>query len=202
MADLVATKQNVLSSNVSRAKARAAAISGWQLIREMLTAPNIESDEALAARMVFLEEIVMEVGVERFHAAIREVVRTKKNRYEVSVAYIRECAGLSLALPANPAVVAWETVTDVIKNHVGRDPNGALTMRTKVTIDLSSGRPVSVIKPVPEITPDVQRVVDLMGGWGAMAEAHPAWWAQRYQMFCQLYREGASPTKALVRVQA
>lgn len=179
-----------------------AAIEGWQLIREMLPA-SMESDQALEARMVFLLEIIEECGIERFQEAIRLAIRTKEYRNEVSVGYIRKCAGLSLALPPNPSVQAWETVTDIVTNHLVRNPGGGYSLQAKTKrVEVKPGVLQFVAKPVPEITPDVQRAVDLLGGWAALAEAHPIYWAQRYQMFCQIYREGAVQQKGLVRVQA
>jgi len=181
---------------------RAVAISGWQLVREMLPAA-LESDEAFAARIGFLEEVVDEVGPEAFIQAVRQAIRTKKYRSEVSIACIRECAGLSLAAAQHPAVSAWEIVTDIVRYHVERVGEGGYRLVDREGIDFKSSTPDKVVtfkKALPEIPENIQAAVDLMGGWGALADSYPQWWGQRWQMFREFYRPKANACTTLAVV--
>jgi len=162
------------------------AASAWQMCRELLPSNKIESDEALAARIVFLKEIIYAVGPERFIDAVKQSIRLSQYRSEVTINRIRQCAGLQDTLPPSPAVQAWALVTQIARDHVARDAQGNVVLEDKVRI--KPGTALALITPVPEIPEAVQAAVDAMGGWAAMYEAYPAWWSQKFSQFERCYR--------------
>jgi len=155
------------------------AVAGWQMVRELLPS-KMESDAALKVRIGFLKEIVAEVGNERFIAAIKQCVRTCMFRNEVTIARIRQEAGLSVAPAPSPAVEAWELVTRIVTHHLGRDAEGNAVLQPHVKI---SENHLAVMTSLPNIPDAVARAVAAMGGWSALAESYPAWWGQRLQQF-------------------
>ena len=162
------------------------AVAGWQMVRELLPS-KMESDAALKVRIGFLKEIVAEVGNERFIAAIKQCVRTCMYRNEVTIARIRQEAGLSVAPAPSPAVEAWELVTRIVVGHIGRDAEGNAVLEPRVVLRSDSG--LALVQKVPAIPDAVARAVAAMGGWSALAESYPAWWGQRLQQFEKLYRQ-------------
>ena len=164
------------------------AVAGWQMIRELLPS-KMESDAALKVRIGFLKEIVAEVGNERFIAAIKQCVRTCMFRNEVTIARIRQEAGLSVAPAPSPAVEAWELVTRIVTHHLGRDVEGNAVLQANIKLDRGLAVLTAAITSVPNIPDAVARAVASMGGWSALAESYPAWWGQRLQQFEKLYRQ-------------
>jgi hypothetical protein len=164
--------------------AESVAVSGWQLVREML-AGQPESDEVLRVRITFFKEIIRQVGPEKFIDAIKDAIRISKFRNEVTIARVRECAGLSLAPTKSPCVVAWELVTTIVVNHLNRNAAGLVVYEDKVV--MCDGVPT--VRPVPNIPVSVQKTVDMLGGWSSLWEAYATgYWGARFQQFREIYR--------------
>jgi hypothetical protein len=159
------------------------AAKGWQLVRELLPAP-IESDGALRMRLDFLKEILYEVGQERFVEAVKQAIRISQYRSQVTVARIRQCAGLSMSETISPAVHAWTLVTTIVTRHVGYDANGCAVLEPKVR--LVDGK--AQVEPVPEIPESVREAVKLMGGWGNLKDSYPNWWGSKFVQFKEVFR--------------
>jgi hypothetical protein len=175
----------IKSGDSARESSSAAiAVSGWQMVRELLQGP-MESDEALQMRIVFLCEIVDEVGAERFIEAVKQAIRISEFRSQVSIGRIRRLCGLDVTEPTTPAVQAWHLVTTVATRFVRRDVNGNAVLEPRVTLDDNRQ---GIVEPVPDIPDAVAKAVQDMGGWGALQDSFPAWWAQRFQLFKELYR--------------
>ena len=153
-------------------------------MRELLPA-QIESDEAFKARVVFLREIVDEVGAERFIEAVKQAIRISEFRSQVSIGRIRRLCGLDVTEPTTPAVQAWHLVTTVATRFVRRDANGNAVLEPRVTLnDQRQG----CVEPVPDIPPAIEKAVQDLGGWAALQDAWPIWWHQRFQTFKEIYR--------------
>jgi len=166
------------------ADAEAIAISGWQIVRELLPA-NMESDQAFLAKVEFLKEVVYEVGPERFIDAVKQAIRISQYRSEVTIKRIRECAGLDVSAPQSPSVLAWQLVTQVVKSHVKKDAEGRTVLVS--AIRMTGGNQAQMV-PVPEIPEAVSHAVRTMGGWGNLAEAYPVFWGQKFVQFREVYR--------------
>lgn len=184
-ANLTATKQNESRSLVlSDTEAKDIAVKGWQLVRELLPAA-MESDQAFLAKIEFLKEIVYEAGREQFIAGIKQAIRVSGHRNEVTIKRIRECCGLDVSLPQSTAVLAWQLVTDVVKNHIRRDAEGnAMLVSSIRMVDGNQAQ----MTPVPEIPDSVHKAVRSMGGWGNLAEAYPVWWGQKFVQWKEVFR--------------
>jgi hypothetical protein len=146
----------------------------------------MESDEAFKARVVFLREIVDEVGADRFIEAVKQAIRISEFRSQVSIGRIRRLCGLDVTEPTTPAVQAWHLVTTVTTRFVRRDVNGNAVLEPRVTL---SEQRMAIIEQVPNIPDAVQRAVNMLGGWGALSDAYATgWWSQRWQSFRESYR--------------
>ena len=180
---LVTSPKEIKSVEYSEAALEDCAAIGWQLARELLAGPQ-ESDEAVRARIEFLKEIIVEVGPRQFLAAVKQAIRISQYRNEVTIKRIRECAGLDVSPPKSSAAKTWELVTEIVTHHIERDENGNAVLSEHIVM-----RPEGVVLvPVPNIPESLARAVRDMGGWGALADSYPQWWAQRFNMFREVYR--------------
>ena len=177
---------------------------GLTLIREMFPSNQPESDEAAKLRLELMAEIAEQVGEQRFVQAVRGAIKVSHRRWDVSVARVREMAGLRWTPEPSPAAQAWELVTRVFIDHCRTDSNGNYHLEEKVT--LVDGK--AKVMPVPEIPQAVKRAIQCLGGWAALAEAFPEFWGQRWKQFEQFYSEDAPslridsrPGSDLVRVK-
>jgi len=150
----------------------------------MLNGP-MESDEALSVRIVFLKEIIDKVGIDKFNEAVKEAIRISEFRSQVTIGRIRRLCGLSMAEPPSPAAEAWVLVTEVVQKFVQRDVHGNAVLEPRVIV---SKQHMALMEEVPNIPDAVQKAVDFMGGWGALQDAHPTWWNQRWSVFKDVYR--------------
>lgn len=161
------------------------------MVKEMIAGPLL-SDEAARLTITMLADVAVEIGQERFHAAILKAIETCERR--PTVATIRRIAGVNPVLDERAVAMAaaWSLVTDVVQRHVARDSNGNAYLSPFIAWQEGSGYHVE--KPVPAIPESVRRAVVNLGGWGALADAHPIWWAQKFTQFkelLQLSREDA-----------
>lgn len=76
-------------------------------------------------------------------------------------------------------------VTTIVRNHVSRNADGHVSLESKVMI--RDG--VVTVIPVPQVSDSIRRAVDLLGGWGAMREAWPQWWNQRFTQFMAIFKD-------------
>jgi hypothetical protein len=104
----------------------------------------------------------------------------------VTIKKIRECAGLHYSPEPAPAYKAWEFVTEVTRRHVRRDPEGFYRLEPWYT---SNGTDVATVTPVPEIPEPIKHAVQAIGGWAALAQCDPQYWAQRMKDFVNCYDE-------------
>ena len=155
-------------------------------MREVLPSQATESDLALRMRLKLMAKVIDEVGQERFHRAVEKAISISHSRYHVTVARIRECAGLQYVPPRPPAAVAWEFVVQVFLDHVRTDGNGNYHLEPKYQ---SVDGKVTVTDP-PEVPPAILRAVRSMGGWAAIAEAWPEFISQKFRDFKDLYDPG------------
>ena len=144
-----------------------------------------ESDLAVKLRLEMMTDIAMEVGAERFMAAVKQAITLSRHRYDCSIARIRECAGLHQGSVMSPAMKAWADVTEIVEKHVRRSPEGG--WRLEDHYEQRGG--VWWTTPVPTISPAMLRAVKMIGGWAALAQTDPAYWNQRMRDFCAAYQE-------------
>jgi hypothetical protein len=159
---------------------------GWQAVRELFPVREAESDLALKLRLEMLSDIVREAGAERFMAAIKLAVTQSRNRHDVSIFRIRECAGLRYVPEPAPAYKAWQFVTQVKDRHVRRDPEGFYRLEPWYT---SNGTDVATVTEVPAIPEPIKRAVQALGGWAALATCPAEFWHQRMKDFISVYNE-------------
>ena len=143
------------------------------------------SDEAAQLRLELMAEIAAEVGEQHFVHAVRNAIKISHRRWDVSIARIREMAGLRFVPEPSPAAKAWELVTHVFVNHCRVDADGNYRLETKTVI--RDGKAEET--PVPAISPAVKRAVQALGGWAALAESFPEYWQQKYGAFKELFHE-------------
>lgn len=158
---------------------------GLTLIREMFPMQQAESDDAAKLRLELMAEIAAEVGEQRFVQAVRNAIKISHRRWDVSIARIRETAGLRFVPEPSPAAQAWELITRVFIDHCRVDADGNYRLEEKVTIVDGKAR----VTPVPEIPPAVKRAIQCLGGWAALAESWPEFWQAKLKDFRELYRE-------------
>lgn len=134
-------------------------------------------------RLKLLGQLVDEIGETRYMRAIEKAISISHNRWQVTVARIRECAGLYYVPPRQPAAVAWAHIIQVFIDHVRTDGNGNYVLEEKVrNVD---GK--AVVTPVPAVPAASLRAIRSLGGWAAIAEAWPEYTAQRFREFKDLY---------------
>jgi hypothetical protein len=156
---------------------------GWQLCREVLPAQQQESDLALKMRLKLLGQLVEEVGEARFMQAIEKAISISHARWQVTVARIRECAGLCYTPPRSPAAVAWEFLIQVFLDHVRIDGKGNYVLEEKVrNVDDKA-----VVTPVPVVPAASLRALRSLGGWAAIAEAWPTYITAKWRDFRDFY---------------
>lgn len=151
-------------------------------------APNqhAESDLALKTRLKLLAEVVAEVGPERFLRAVEKAIAVSPNRFQVSVARIREMAGLFYTPPRHPAVVAWEQIVQIFLDHCRTDANGNYQLEDKVRIVDGT----AVVTRPPEIPDASMKALRSIGGWAALAEAWPEYAGAKFKDFREFYEPG------------
>jgi hypothetical protein len=159
------------------------------LIREMFPVQQAESDEAAKLRLELMAEIADTVGEQRFVQAVRRAIAVSHRRWDVSVARIREMAGLRFVPEPSPAAQAWALVTQVFIDHCRSDADGNYHLEEKVVIVDGKAK----ITPVPEIPLPTKRAIQSLGGWAALAEAWPEYFTQKWNQFREFYSEDSSP---------
>lgn len=166
----------------------------WTAVREIFPSTLAESDEALNLRLDLLAEIAVECAPGQFMQAVRKAISLSRSRFDVSVAKVRQCAGLPADLPQSPATRAWLFVVEVLDRHVRLAPEGGWQLEPFCrNID---GKYEMV--PVPAIPGAILKAVRALGGWGALKETEPQYFGQRMRDFEGLYREEET-SSALVK---
>ena len=161
---------------------------GLQCVREIFPIKDhTESDLAVRLRIEMLTDIVLEVGAERYLAAVKKAITISHNRYDVTIKKIRECAGLRFVPEPAPAYKAWQFVTEVRDRHVRRAPEGHWRLEPWYRVQEGSLTVVAV--DPPPIPAPVQRAVQALGGWGALAMCPKEYWYQRLKDFVNVYDE-------------
>lgn len=158
---------------------------GLTLIREMFPTQQAESDEAAKLRLELMAEIAETVGEQRFVQAVRAAIKVSHRRWDVSVARVREMAGLRWTPEPSPAAKAWQFVTDTFLNHVRTNEQGNYVLEEK-TVNRDGKAQVT---PIPEIPPAISRALRALGGWAAIAEAFPEYHTQKWSQFRDFYYE-------------
>lgn len=156
-----------------------------QCIREIFPVRETESDLAVRLRIELLTDIVVEVGPERFLSAVKDAIKLSDSRYHCTIRRIRQCAGLREMKYVDPAYKAWQFVTDVVQKHIRRGPEG--NYRFEPHVRLEGDKAIS--EPIPVISDAIQKAVRAMGGWQALANTPPEFWAQRMKDFVAMYEE-------------
>jgi hypothetical protein len=160
------------------------AATAWQLCREALPSSLVESDEMLRYRLNKFQEVIQEVGSERFHQAIDRCLKIYNKPWDMTIANVRREAGLDCS-PTKPLYVeAWELITLCVRFHVARNADGRVVLEPR----LSRREGTIVVTPVPELSDAMRLAVDLMGGWESLQEAYPAWWGSRLSNFKEIFR--------------
>jgi hypothetical protein len=167
-----------------------------QVMKELVPAKEM-SDEAARAMLDMAEDAAAQVGKERFHDALVKAM-TLAGQFRPTIGTIRRCCGLIPRLGVNEQAVAaaWSMVTTVVTKHLGVDGNGNRYLAPWLRRDGYSGamgdNPMQLQswkeEPVPAIPASVVAAVKALGGWGALADAHPQWWPQRFEAFKQLWQ--------------
>lgn len=177
------------SSGSSELRARVAL--EWQMVREMIAGPLV-SDEAAQLTITMMVDVAVEIGQERFHAAILKAIETCERR--PTVATIRRIAGVNGRLEAQQEATAsaWELVTKIVTRHIGRDAEGNVRLQGHLIRDGEVFRE----EPVPEIPEGVRRAVIAMGGWSSLADSHPTFWGARWSHWKELYVGDRAPLES------
>lgn len=174
--------RSAIRSSALSATEQTAAV-GWQLVREVLPSQYQESDLALKLRLKLLGELVAEVGEARFMRAVEKAISVSHSRHQVTVARIREIAGLVYSPPRQPATVAWEQLIQVFLDHCRTDPDGNYRLEDKVkNVDGAA-----VIVPVPRLPEATLHALRSIGGWAGLAEAWPEFAGARLKEFREFY---------------
>ena len=158
-----------------------------QLVREFFPTNQPESLAATALRLELLTEVVATVGPERFLRAVKDAIAVSRNRWDCSVARIREMAGIRHEPPQSRVAAAWEFATQTFINHCRLDPEGRYRLEEKVVLHNS----VAEVTPVPLIPPAILRAIQALGGWSALADTSN--WSYRFKDFRELFHEDAIP---------
>ncbi len=192
------TSKSANNSAISPSSENAAKVA-WQAVREMWPTQNTESEFSLKLRLKLMAQIAEEIGSERFMEAVEKAISVSFGRYAVSPAKIRECAGLRWTPPLSASAQAWALVTRVFIDHCRCDQDGNYRLEEKVV--LVDGK--AQVTSVPEIPLAVKKAIQCLGGWAALAEAHPEYWGQKANQFKEFFCEDEpSPrvdSKALVK---
>lgn len=153
------------------------------MLKEQISGPAM-SDSAASYLLDRLVEMALEIGQNRFHGVILKAIETCERR--PVLATFRRLAGLNPRLDSNAELLAaaWRFVTGICRKNVGRDSNGNAVLQSRVH-RVKDGYLVE--DPVPEIPEGIRVTVSSMGGWGALADAYPDWWNQRWMTFKELY---------------
>jgi hypothetical protein len=159
------------------------------LIDETFPTQQKISDEAAKLRLELLAEVAEEVGEQRFVQAVRNAIKVSHRRWDVSVARIREFAGLRFSPEPSPAAKAWTLLIQVFLDHCRTDPDGNYRLEPKSKI--VDGK--EHVTPVPEISPAIRRALQSLGGWAAIAESWPEYIGAKFNQFKELYSEDSSP---------
>lgn len=159
------------------------------LIDETFVSNQKMSDEAAKLRLELLAEVAEEVGEQRFVQAVRKAISVSHKRWDCSVARIRELAGLRFVPEPSPAAQMWDLITQVFIDHCRVNQDGNYRLEEKVTIVDGKAR----VTPVPDISPAAKRAIQCLGGWAALAESFPEYWAQKWTQFREFYSEDVSP---------
>lgn len=161
-----------------------------QVLKEQIPGP-IMSDSAASFLLDKLVEIAAAIGPEKFHAMIVKAIETCERR--PVLATLRRLAGLNPRLDSHGEALAeaWGLVTTVVTRHLGRDANGNVFLQSRLSRDGVGWKE----EACPHISAGVRRAVLLLGDWGALADAHPTWWNQRFEAFKSVYR--GEPATAL-----
>lgn len=182
---LMTTFKNAINSPAySKDELKLAAVA-VALINETFPVQQKVSDEAAQLRLELMAEIAAEVGEQRFVQAVRNAIKISHRRWDVSIARIREMAGLRFMPEPSPAAQAWELITRVFIDHCRSDADGNYRLEEKVTI--VDGK--ACVTPVPEIPPAAKRAIQCLGGWAALAESWPEFWQAKLKDFRELYHE-------------
>lgn len=182
---LAATARTVSNSHELSTDAIKLAAVGISLIKETFPSNQTESEQAAELRLELFAELVEQVGEQRFVRAVRDTIKVSHRRWDCSVARVREMAGLKWTPPATSVAIAWQLVTRVFLDHCRVDADGNYRLEEKVVNVDGAAR----VTPVPEIPPAVKRAIQCLGGWAALAEAHPEFWGQRWNQFKEFYSE-------------
>lgn len=163
------------------------------MMREMIEG-KMMSDEAAEVFLSKLVEIATQLGQARFHNLILLIIDSCDRR--PPIATIRKMAGLR-SDPVAPVVLAWEIVTKIVTRHLTRSAEGVMVLGP-LTRNVNG---MAVTESLPEIPPAIKRTVGAMGGWTALSEAYPQWWAQRFRDFKELYHDDIATEISLNHIQ-
>lgn len=180
------TPQSEISSSVSSSELRLWVAGETQMLRELIAGP-LQSDAAAKLTLDMMTQIAVEVGQEKFHLALLQIVNTYERRPANIVATMRKVLGLNPRLDAEAQSVAeaWELVTGVVSRHVKFDVEGNAYLSNHVSrVD---GKTYSSTE-CPDIPPSILHAVACMGGWKALHADRELWWGQRFQTFKTLWR--------------
>ena len=182
---LTNSEHNQIACSLNDAEIDQLAITSWQLCREVLIVQWVETDAALNYRVSAFGKIIREVGPARFQEAVQRCLEIYSKPWDITIAAIRRECGLDCRPAATPVNEAWELVTTIVRHHVKRDENGNAILVDAVRVVNGNQ---AVTEPLPEISEAISRVVRTLGGWGNLADAHPAWWGQKMTQFREVYR--------------
>lgn len=176
------------------------------MMKELVPAKEM-SDEAARAMLDMAEDAAAQVGKEKFHNALVKAM-TLAGQFRPTIGTIRRCCGLMPRLDTNAEAVAaaWSLVTTVVTKHLGVDGNGNRYLAPWLHRDGYSGavgdNPMQLQswkeELVPAIPSSVVEAVKALGGWGALADAHPQWWPQRFEAFKQVWRPDPAEIQTLL----
>lgn len=157
------------------------------MTREIFPSQQQESDFALKLRLELLAQIVREVGQERFLEAVKQAISISRGRYDVTIARIRECAGLLYTPPISPAMQAWAQIMNIVRNHLKPAPEGGYRMERAYISRIRDGKQETAEIPVPELPMPARRALQAIGGWATLAETEPQYMPQRMRDFQAVY---------------
>jgi hypothetical protein len=156
----------------------------------MFPVQQVESDEAAKLRLELLAEVAEAVGEQRFVQAVRKAISVSHRRWDVSVARVREMAGLRFVPEPSPAAKAWTFLIQVFIDHCRTDQDGNYRLEPKTVIVDEKAK----VTPVPDVPLPIKRALQSLGGWAAIAESWPEYVGAKFNQFKELYsEEPASP---------
>ncbi len=155
-----------------------------QMMRELCPGKEM-SDDAARIMLALAVDAAEKVGRERFHAALVKAMDVS-GQFRPTIGLIRRMSGVSprMDFSADAVAAAWALVTTCVARHMGYDGEGHAYLTYRIATEGGRLRQ----EGPPPLPAGVLQAVRSMGGWTALAEAHPAYWSQRFETFKQLLR--------------